>query len=426
MLRVLRITPHFYRPGRWPVAFDPVGGMQNQTWTIAQGLDAGGGVEQTVLTTFIPGSPRHVRLSPTLDVRCVGFRLPEFVAGPLLCFTWFLAALPMLFRARRHFDLVHIHFNHSVWCRVMTLLLARLGMPVVVSMNTALWAGLQHALRLKGKPYDLTAWIERKALKSANWVVALTERYRLEADAGAGLGGRVSVIADAVDAEAFRRPVPAVDLHAFRGEHAIPEDRAIVSFIGRISPEKGWQDLPYFVERLSAKGVFVLICGDGPDRPKLEAALAATARPGSWTITGFVSPAEVKKALRISRVMVLPSRREVLGSVLLEAMAAGVPAVAYAVGGVGDVAGAPAAFALVEQGRRDDFIGRTLELLDDGPVREAFLQHARRRVQDFSLEPAVSLTVKLYKSVLAEVGSGSRGPTELLAFQKDGGSPGGA
>lgn len=425
MLRVLRITPHFYRPGRWPVAFDPVGGLQNQTWTIAQGLDTTGGVAQTVLTTYIPGSPRHVRLSPRLEVKCAGLWLPEFAAGSLMCFTWFLAALPTLFRARRHFDLVHIHFNHSVWCRVMTILLARLGMPVVVSMNTALWAGLQHALRLRGKPYDMTAWIERKALRSASRVVALTERYRLEADIEAGLGRRVSVIADAVDAEAFHCPLPVADLRAFRAEHGIPDDRPIVSFIGRISPEKGWQDLPRLVERLSAKGVFLLICGDGPDRRKLETALAAISRPGSWAIAGFVSPEDVKKAFRISRVMVLPSRREVLGSVLLEAMAAGVPAVAYAVGGVGDVAGIPPAFALVEQGQRDELIRRTLELLDDGPTRQTFMRRARQRVRSFSVDSAVSLTLRLYNSVLAEVGRGSRGRTEQLAFQKDGGPPDG-
>ena len=405
------------------MAFDPVGGMQNQTWTIAQGLDKAGGAEQTVLTTYIPGSPRHVCLSPTLQVKCAGVWLPEFVAGPLMCFTWFVAALPTLLRARGRYDLVHIHFNHSVWCRAMAILLARLGVPVVISMNTALWSGLQHALKLKGKPYDITAWIERRALQSANRVVALTERYRREAAAETRPGSRVCVIADAVDAEAFRCPLPDDELQAFRAEHGIPDDRPIVSFVGRISPEKGWQDLPALVEGLSAKGVFVLICGDGPDRQKLETALAAVSRSGSWTITGFLSPAEVKKAFRLSSTMVLPSRNEVLGSVLLEAMAAGVPAAAYAVGGVADVAGTPPAFVLVKPGERDEMIGRTFELLDDGPARQTFLQRARQRALDFSVDSAVSLTLKLYNSIVAELGSGSRDRSELLAFQKDGGSP---
>jgi glycosyltransferase involved in cell wall biosynthesis len=107
-------------------------------------------------------------------------------------------------------------------------------------------------------------------------------------------------------------------------------------------------------------------------------------------------------------------------------MAAGVPAVAYAVGGVGDVAGIPPAFALVEQGQREELMRRTLELLDDGPARQAFTRRAGQRVRDFSVDSAVSLTLRLYNSVLAEVGGGSRSRAEQLAFQKDGGPPDGA
>ncbi|TIT87273.1 MAG: hypothetical protein E5W59_21250, partial [Mesorhizobium sp.] len=221
-LRILRITPHFYRPGTWPVAFDPVGGLQNQTWTIANAMDEAGAA-QTILTTFIPGSPREVQLSPRMRLKCAGFWLPEFAAGPLLCFTWFLAALPELLRARGRYDVVHIHFNHSVWCRAMAILVSRLKIPLVVSMNTQLWSGLQHALRLKGKTYDVTRWLERYALMSADRVVALTERYGREAVAETGLDRRVAVIADAVDAEAFGRPIDPDALQAFRSEHGIPE-----------------------------------------------------------------------------------------------------------------------------------------------------------------------------------------------------------
>lgn len=426
MLRILRITPHFYRPGKWPVAFDPVGGLQNQSRTIAQGMDKAGAT-QTVLTSYIPGSPRHVQLSATLRVKCTGFWLPELLAGPLLCFSWFLGAIPELLRARPRYDVVHIHFNHSIWCRVIAVIVSRLKIPLVVSMNTPLWSGFQSALRLKGKPYDFAHWFEQLALKSADRVVALTETYGRNAADELGLdASRVDVIHDAVDVEAFRRPTAPAVLEAFRTEHGIPEGLAIVSFIGRISVEKGWQDLPKLVERVSEKGAFLLICGDGPDRRKLEAALAAISRPGWWAITGFVAPSEVKKALKISDVMILPSRREVFGSVLLEAMAADVPAVAYAVGGVADVAGSPEALALVPDGRREELVDRTLQLLADGEARDVLVARGRRRVADFSLDSAVALHLGLYGSVLANSKNGSRHPIEILTLQEDGGPPDGA
>ncbi len=421
LLRILRITPHFYRPGAWPVAFDPVGGLQNQTWTIAQGMDRAT-ASQTVLTTYIPGSPRQTLLSPRMRVKCAGCWLPELLAGPLLCFTWLLAALPELFGARGRYDVVHIHFNHSFACRAMALLVSWLKIPLVVSMNTPLWSGFQQALRLKGKPYDVTHWLERAALRSADRVIALTERYGMEVAEKMGLDPRrVAVIADAVDAESFQCLIAAETLQAFRAEHGVPADRPVVSFIGRLSAEKGWQDLPAFVERLSEKGVFLLICGDGPDRRRLETALAAVARPGCWAITGFLSPAEVKKAFTISDVMILPSRREVLGSVLLEAMAAGVPAVAYAVGGVADVAGSPPALALVPAGRRAELIDRTLDLVADKAARQVLVERGLQRVKAFSIGSAVALNLDLYASIVAA--TGSYRPKTGLALQEDGGSP---
>jgi glycosyltransferase involved in cell wall biosynthesis len=421
--RILRITPHFYRPGTWPAAFDPVGGLQNQTWTIAQGMDRAG-VSQTVLTTYIPGSPRQVQLSPRMRVTCAGCWLPEMMAGPLLCFTWFLAALPELFRARSRYDVVHIHFNHSIWCRAIALLVSWLNIPLVVSMNTPLWSGLQEVLRLKGKPYDVTRWVEQKALHAADRVIALTERYGREIAAEMGLDRRkVLVIADAVDAAAFQSPIAHEALQALRTEHAIPADRPVVSFIGRISAEKGWQDLPAFVERLSEQGLFLLICGDGPDRRKLETALTAIARPDAWAITGFLEPAEVKKALRISDVMILPSRREVLGSVLLEAMAAGVPAVAYAVGGVADVAGSPPALALVPEGQCAELVERTLELVADKAARQILIERGLQRVGDFSIGSAVALNLDLYASIFSDAPHGSHRLATRLALQEDGGSP---
>ena len=163
MLRILRITPHFYRPGKWPIAFDPVGGLQNQTWTIAQGMDKAGAT-QTVLTTYIPGSPRRVQLSATMRVKCTGGWLPEFLAGPLLCFSWFLGAVPELLCARHRYDVVHIHFNHSIWCRIIAIIVNRLKIPLVVSMNTQLWSGFQECAAAQGQairyhPVVRTDWL---------------------------------------------------------------------------------------------------------------------------------------------------------------------------------------------------------------------------------------------------------------------------
>ena len=122
----------------------------------------------------------------------------------------------------------------------------------------------------------------------------------------------------------------------------------------------------------------------------------------------------------------MPTRREVRGSVLLEAMATGVPAVAYAVGGVADVAGNPPALALVRDGRRDELIARTIELLDENPLRGTLIERGHQRVRDFAVHSAVALNLELYASIQSGSGSDTRNRADFLAFQEDGGSPDGA
>jgi hypothetical protein len=67
-LAVLRLASHFFRPGSWPVAYDPVGGMQNQVWQATRDLDAAG-IRQTVVTTFIPGCERSCRPFDATTIR---------------------------------------------------------------------------------------------------------------------------------------------------------------------------------------------------------------------------------------------------------------------------------------------------------------------------------------------------------------------
>jgi glycosyltransferase involved in cell wall biosynthesis len=119
-----------------------------------------------------------------------------------------------------------------------------------------------------------------------------------------------------------------------------------------------------------------------------------------WTITGFLPPAEVRNAMKITDVLVLPSRREVFGSVLLEAMASGVPAVAYRVGGIVDVAGEPPAVSLANAGDRGDFLQRIFDVLDNPDVGEKLAARGKERVKSFAIQRSVALTEALYEGLL--------------------------
>ena len=96
-----------------------------------------------------------------------------------------------------------------------------------------------------------------------------------------------------------------------------PEEPPHVLFVGRLSPEKGVEELLEATE-----GMPRVIVGDGPLRDRVPDAV------------GFVAPAELGRYYERAAVVVCPSRREGYGVVAREAMAYGRPVVATAVGGL--------------------------------------------------------------------------------------------
>lgn len=399
-LRVLRLSPAIYRDGVWPVAYDPVGGLQVQVWRITEQL-AKLGVEQVVLTTHIPGSPRLAEPFPGTVVRSVGPWLPPFMGRLFLNLGWFIGLLPeLLFRARSY-DAAHLHFNHSMWCRAAALVARLRGLPTVVSLNTSLWGGST------GPVAKLAALIERLALASSSRVLALTSADAERKARELKLDTREFVIVpDAIDSDQFAAGrAPAASIADFRARHRIPDNARIVAYVGRISPEKGWMDLPRILDGSLGEPVFLLVCGDGRDRDRLEAMLKALRRPDAWRVTGFVSPEEVRAALHIADLLVLPSRREAFGSVLLEAMASGLPAVAYAVGGIAEVAGSPAAVRLVQPGDRAQFLAAIRDVLSNTAARDELVARETDRVRDFAIDGIAAATLAVYRSVAARPAS---------------------
>jgi len=91
---------------------------------------------------------------------------------------------------------------------------------------------------------------------------------------------------------------------------------------------------PLAFARLPA-GAQLLVVGDGPDRPALR---RRAQRFGSRVhFAGFVPHLQVPAVLRHVDMLVLPSLYEDLSSVLIEAMAVGLPVVATRVGGTADL-----------------------------------------------------------------------------------------
>ena len=101
--------------------------------------------------------------------------------------------------------------------------------------------------------------------------------------------------------------------------------------VGRLMAEKGFDVLIEAVALMApTERPEVVIVGDGPDRALLEA--LALRRGVHATFARSVSPSEMGDWYRRARLVCVPSRREGFGMVVAEALCAGRPVVATAVG----------------------------------------------------------------------------------------------
>jgi glycosyltransferase involved in cell wall biosynthesis len=139
--------------------------------------------------------------------------------------------------------------------------------------------------------------------------------------------------------EARLRELGLHDVTLLEGQYAgadapPPAVRAepVAVFAGRLIPEKQAPALvPAFVEaRRTLPDLRLEIYGDGPDRAEVLRSIAARGLNGLVAAPGFVETERVEAALARALCLVLPSRREGYGLVVVEAAAKGVPSVVVA------------------------------------------------------------------------------------------------
>lgn len=164
--------------------------------------------------------------------------------------------------------------------------------------------------------------LERQAMERSATVVVLSEQRKREVCSYYEFPlDRVQVVPAGVDVKRF---CPAPEMY-LREELLIPQDVPLVLAVARLSSEKNLAMLFGVLQTLS--DAWLVLVGDGPQRKNLEIAAHEAGVLNRVRFVGFRS--DVERFYRIADVFVLPSLYEGFGQVLVEAMASGVPCVAF-------------------------------------------------------------------------------------------------
>ena len=196
--------------------------------------------------------------------------------------------------------------------------------------------------------------------------------------------------------------------YAFWGETASGPELAfrapLIVAVGRLHPVKGQDVLLHAFRRVRDRigDARLLIIGEGGLRPELERIAAELGIDDAVEFAGQLSPGDVRSWYRRAKVFALPSRSEGLPLSLLEAMAAGVPAIATSVGAVPEVL--VAGTGLIVPPENKSVLGDGLvELLINTQRATEFRDRARARAASFS----AAESDRAYEEIFLETAAGT-------------------
>jgi glycogen(starch) synthase len=172
--------------------------------------------------------------------------------------------------------------------------------------------------------------------------------------------------------------------------------------LGRLSQEKGFdvavKAFASLIDRFP--NVRLRIAGDGPMRLALEDQAVQLKISHSVDFVGWVPPEKVPALLNESTAVIMPSHREGLPSVAVEAALMGRPVVATRVGGLPEIVAHQKTGLLVDDATPEAFAAAIRLLLQQPQTATAFGHAARRRAQKlFSFERYVNAYDELYRKI---------------------------
>jgi len=208
---------------------------------------------------------------------------------------------------------------------------------------------------------------------------------------------RPLVVHNGVDTAAFAPGPPDASL---RAELGVPQGAPVVGSVGNLRAVKDYPCLlrAFALARARVPDAVLVLVGDGPERPRLEALARELGIAEAVRFAG--ARADVRHVLRLFDVFALSSHTEGISVALLEAMATGLPAVLSRTGGNPEVAVEDGTASLVPVGDHEAMGHALAGLLADPARRRAMGEAARRRVEaEFSLDRMV----KAYEAVYEEI-----------------------
>jgi glycosyltransferase involved in cell wall biosynthesis len=308
--------------------------------------------------------------------------------------------------ARLKPDLVHVQTPFAAHYEGVRLA-RRLRVPLIETYHTYFEEYLENYL----------PWVPRKLLRLAARRFTVSQCHSVDAVVvpSTPMLNVLRRYGVSADCHVIPTGIPSVsfasgDGAAFRARHAIPPDRPLMLYVGRVAYEKNVQFLIDVVDatRRSLPNILLVIAGEGPARGALERDVSRRGLLQHVLFSGYLGrDRELPDCYAAADVFVFASRTETQGLVLLEAMAAGTPVVTTAVMGTEAVM-ADGAGGLVVAEDAPRFADALSRLLGDSELSSRLSREARRKAAEWSDRALAEKMLGLYADLIRQSADGAR------------------
>ncbi len=266
-----------------------------------------------------------------------------------------------------------------------------------------------------GGGYEVSSWSEKNTMEYADAVIAVSAQMKnaiMEAYPRID-ENRIHVVLNGIDPELWH-PRPTFDDNedSVLRELGVDPNKPIVSFVGRITRQKGVEHLVKAASHFD-EGVQLVLCAGAPDTPEIGERTATLVRElqqqrdGVFWVQEFLPKPKIQEILTASDTFVCPSIYEPLGIVNLEAMACGSAVVASDVGGIPEVVNDGVTGSLVHYDAEDteaferDLAAAVNEMVADRTRAKDIGEKGRQRaVEQFSWATIAEQTIDVYRSLM--------------------------
>lgn len=283
------------------------------------------------------------------------------------------------------FDLIHTHDSHAHSAAVLSVAIFGCKTPIIVSRRVDFAVSANLFSKWK---YNHTSI--KKIICVSEMILKITAPFIRDPD-------KLTVVRSGINTTQYDF---TPDRNLLKEELKLSQDTILVGNLSALADHK---DFPIFLN--VAKGVVeenpkvhFVIAGSGDEKEFIEKFIEENNLSSRIHLLGFRK--DVTKVMKSLDVFLITSKTEGLGTIVLEAFAAGIPVVATRAGGIPELVIDNETGLLREVGDVEGLTNAVHQILSNQELRNSLVNNAKIKVQGFSFLATAQKTLDIYQEII--------------------------